>query len=153
MPIQRVLAAAGVDLYARLEQPANNFEQSSLAMLEEEEDGKWMKERNQSLVKLRDKKYLRRAGESSCGADAIFEILPEKSREELAAGARSSAKFNRIELPNIVTTGRLSMSLDVGQDASEYCAERSFDEASLTSNIQSFDSAASCWGSHFDQVC
>jgi hypothetical protein len=76
-PIQRVLAAAGVDIYARWEQRPSISGQSYL-MMSEAEEAKWMEERNRSLTMLRDKKFLRRWGSSrkvslTCGEGSCRE--------------------------------------------------------------------------------
>lgn len=75
-PIQHVLAAAGVDLYARWEQPASRSEKS-LLMMSEADQAKWMEVRNQSLATLQNKKDLRRAGETPCGVGAIRQVPRE----------------------------------------------------------------------------
>ena len=78
MPIQRVLAAAGVDLYARWEGSGQVY-----STMSEAEQAKWMVARNHSLEKLRDKKFFRRVGETLCGVSTACEGEDyDESREE-----------------------------------------------------------------------
>jgi hypothetical protein len=91
MPIQRVLAAAGVDLYARWERPTSSAEKLTLIMSEADE-AKWMDARNQCLETLRVKKDFRRAGEAPCGVSMICEVPPE-NLSKLTVGAASSVSL------------------------------------------------------------
>lgn len=111
VPIQRVLAAAGVDLYERWEMPASISRQPFL-ITSEAEEVKWMVKRDQSLVKLRNRKRLRRAGEISCRGGTTCEGLRENLREEFTAGAISIASLSSVDdeagMSNMVTIGRQS---------------------------------------------
>jgi hypothetical protein len=81
------LATAGVDLYANWERyPEESFEIMSVA-----EDVNRMEKRNQSLAMLRDKKYLRRAGEASYGVKSPCAVLRESPTDALNVDAASSA--------------------------------------------------------------
>jgi hypothetical protein len=116
-PIHRVLAAAGVDLYARWEQPDCISEQSFLAVPETEE-AKWLEES--------DNEDLRRDGETSY--DAAHEAVRENPREESVAGARSGANFivgDDVEVLGTVVIGRLSKATleVVEQKEEEDCDE------------------------------
>jgi hypothetical protein len=91
-PIQRVLAAAGVDLYARWEQPTISAEKLPL-MMSESDEAKWMDARNQCLATLRVKKDFRRAGEAPCGVSTICEVPLENLSGKLTVGAASSVSL------------------------------------------------------------
>lgn len=96
-PIHRVLAAAGVDMYARWEPPTTLAAQRFLTMSEEEEAA-WMAERAKSLAMLRDMKSFRRGGAHGfCGfnGEGICEVGDEEvvKMEEEAASMTSGTQF------------------------------------------------------------
>jgi hypothetical protein len=106
-PIQRVLAAAGVDLYARWEQPTSSADKLPLTMSEADE-AKWMDARNQCLATLRVKKEFRRAGETPCGVITICEVPLENLSRQLTVGAGSSVSLavnGGVGMPETVNMG------------------------------------------------
>jgi hypothetical protein len=142
VPIQRVLVAAGVDLYARWEVPASISEQASL-ITSKAEEVEWMVKRDQSLVKLRNRKRLRRAGEISCRSGTTRERFRENLREP-NAGVISSASLSvddEAGVPNMITVGRQSETLVVNEQKMDGDYHKSCEEEEDQHTVDSADTS------------
>lgn len=108
-PIQRVLTAAGVDIFARWEQAASIC---STSLMTDAEEAEWMEERNRSLAKLKEKKSFRRGDKGYCGLDRNACEREEVQRDDRTVSP-SSAR-------TIVADDELGVKiLEIGKSALE----------------------------------